>query len=106
MKELVNRRIWHKELGLCYFCSVCGSYKPEKDFYKNAKTKWGVQSICKIHSTRKEKDNTEDDNHLKFTRITEEDFLNARKLLNSIGYITSGTTSVYEQFMNKYNLKP
>ena len=52
MKEFLNRRIWDKENGLSYFCSICGQYKPEKDFYRYKRSKWGVEPRCKLHFTK------------------------------------------------------
>lgn len=105
MDEFVNRRIWDRELGLSYFCTICGCYKPEAEFYKSKRTKWGVETKCKIHFTKAEPDEVKGENaHLKFSRLTEKDFLGARKILNSLGYETSGGTSIHQQFLDKYKL--
>ena len=103
MKEFINRRIWDKEEGLSYFCSICGKYKPEKDFYKRKNSKWGVESRCKIHFTKKGKLEDKEGDHLKFNRLTEQDFIGARNLLQKLGYDT--TKDVHKQFKERHNLK-
>ena len=103
MKEFLNRRIWDKENGLSYFCSICGQYKPEKDFYRSKRSKWGVEPRCKLHFTKRDKDDDRQDSHLKFTRITEEDFIQARNLLQLLGYDTNKDIS--KQFKIKHKIK-
>lgn len=103
MKEFLNRRIWDKDKGVSYFCTVCGQYRPEADFYKSKRSKWGIETKCKRHYTKRDVDDDDNDSHLKFSRLTESDFKNARELLNKLGYDTS--KDVHEQFMNKYKLK-
>ena len=103
MKELLNRRIWDKEQGVSYFCTICGQYRPEKDFYKDKKNTWGKQTKCKRHYTKRDKDEDKDNSHLKFTRLNESDFVGARLLLQKLGYDT--TKDVSEQFNKKHKLK-
>jgi hypothetical protein len=105
MKEFINRRIWDKDHGLSYFCSVCGKYKPEKEFYKRKNSKWNVEPRCKLHYSKKGKEDEKENSHLKFTRLTEGDFIGARELLNIMGYNTTGSESVHEQFKKRHNLK-
>lgn len=102
MKEFINRRIWDKDAGLSYFCPICGKYKPEKEFYKRKSSKWGVERSCKIHFTKKGKDEDKGE-HLKFSRLTEDDFVGARQLLQKLGYDTG--KDIHTQFKNKHNLK-
>jgi hypothetical protein len=106
MDEFINRRIWDKENGLSYFCSICGKYKPEKDFYKSKRSMFGVETRCKLHFTKREKDSLPgEDSHLKFSRLTKKDFLGARDLLHLLGYDTNSDVSVHQQFLTKHNLK-
>jgi len=105
MKDLINRRIWDKNNGLSYFCSICGMYKPEKDFYNRKDSRWGKEPRCKIHFTKRDKDDNRKDSHLKLQRVTEQDFIGARILLQKLGYDTSGEISVHEQFKKRHNLK-
>lgn len=102
MKELLNRRIWDKEQGVSYFCTICGQYRPEKDFYKDAKNKWGKSSKCKRHYTKRDPDEDKENAHLKFSKVSEKDFVGARILLQKLGYDTS--KSVSEQFNKKHKL--
>jgi hypothetical protein len=103
MKEFINRRIWDKNDGVSYFCSICGKYKPEKEFYKSKKNKWGVETRCRLHFTKRDKDDDRNDHHLKLSRVTEKDFIGARELLQQLGYDT--TKDVHQQFKNKHKLK-
>ena len=102
MDEFLKRRIWDKEKGVSYFCTICGEYKPENMFYKNKKTTWGVETKCKDHYLKKDKIDPTND-HIKFTRLYDSDFEGAKKLLTDMGYDT--TKNVHDQFMKKYNLK-
>lgn len=103
MKEFQNRRIWDKDNGLSYFCNVCGKYKPEKEFYKRKSGNFRVDSKCKIHYTKREKGEDKDNSHLKFTRLSEKDYAEARNLLQKLSYDT--TKDVHEQFKKRHNLK-
>lgn len=103
MDEFVNRRIWDKELGLCYFCTICGQYRPDKMFYRSKRTAWGKDTRCKLHYTKKEKDDGTN-NHLKLAKVKEEDFIGARELLKKLGYDTSATHNpIHQQVIEKYN---
>lgn len=103
MEQFLNKRIWHKELGLCYFCPVCGKYKPEREFYNRKQGKWGKESRCKIHFTKNNKEEKTENDHIKFNKLTEQDFIGARKLLQRMGYDTS--KDVHEQFKKKWKIK-
>lgn len=105
MKEFINRRIWDKDKGLSYFCSTCGMYKPEKEFYNRKRSVWGKEPRCKIHFTKRDKDEDPSDVHLKLQRVRESDFVGARLLLQKLGYKTTGDESVHEQFKKRHNLK-
>jgi len=100
MREFIDRRIWHKDFGLSYWCSICGEYKPESSFYKNNRTKWGVDRMCKEHYKRvkgQEKD------HLTFNNLTRKDVKSASILLQSLGYDI--TKNIHEQFLDKHKDK-
>lgn len=103
MRELINKRIWDKDHGVSYFCPICGKYKPEKEFYKRKNSKWGVESKCRIHFSKRDKDDKGENDHIKFSRLTEKDFVGARKLLQQLGYDT--TKDIHSQFKKKHNLK-
>lgn len=101
MKEYLDRRIWHKEHGVSYWCSICGEYKPESDFYKSKRTKWGVDRNCKEHYRLGKEDR--ETAYLQFNNFKKSDFVNALALLQSLGYDTS--KNVHEQFMERYKDK-
>lgn len=104
MKKYLNRRIWDVELGLCYFCTICGTYKPEKEFYKSKRTAWGKDTRCKLHFKNREKDDSKND-HLKLSKVKEEDFAGAKQLLQLLGYDTSDPNNpIHQQVINKYKL--
>jgi len=101
MREYLDSRIWHKEYGLSYWCPICGEYKPESEFYKNNRTKWGVDRNCKDHYKKVNKDKETD--YLKFNNIKQTDFDSAIRLLQSLGYDTK--ENVHQQFMEKHKNK-
>lgn len=104
MKEFLNRRIWDAERGLCYFCTICGTYRPEDEFYKSKRTAWGKDTRCKLHFRNRIKDEGGND-HLKLAKLKEEDFIGAKKLLKSLGYDTSDPDNpIHLQVANKYKL--
>jgi len=103
MKDFINRRIWDKDEGLSYFCTICGKYKPEKEFYNRKNSKFGKENRCKIHFTKRDRLEDREGQHLKFNRLTEQDFVEARNLLQKLGYDT--TKDVHKQFKERHNLK-
>lgn len=98
LEKYLSRRIITEE-GMSYFCRICGTYKPEKDFYKRKGSKWGVDYKCKIHSTKKEPDDDGSMNHLKLDPLTEQDFIESGKLLQRMGYDI--TKNIHEQFLKR-----
>ena len=97
--------MWRED-GIYYFCSLCGDYKLESEFYKSKNTNFGITYKCKIHykkSTQEEKDDTND--HLRLSPITDDDFAGAQRLLEILGYkFGSEQLPVWKQFSNKHNL--
>lgn len=102
MDERLNIRIW-TENGVSYFCTGCGEYRPEKDFYKSKKHKWGIDSKCKIHYRKKGENDDIDTRYLKLNRIKQSDFDEVKEFLQRIGYDT--TKNIHEQFLIKHNLQ-
>ena len=102
MDEYLKRRIWDKEKGVSYFCTICGEYKPESQFYKNKKTTWGIETRCKDHYIKKNKEDNSND-HIRFTRLYEKDFQGAKEILQRMGYDT--TRNIHQQFMEKHKHK-
>ena len=91
------------ETGWVYFRRQCGFYLPETQFYKSKEGKWGLDSRCKTHYTRKEEDDDPEMNYLKLNPITEDDFIGTQKILERLGYTFTGET-VNQQFLKKYKL--
>jgi hypothetical protein len=101
-EQYLSRRIM-TENGWEFFCSHCGCFKSENDFYKSNKTKWGIDNKCKIHYSRKDPDDDGEMNYLKLGPIKESDFIEVQKFLSRIGYkFGPDEKSVHEQFMDKY----
>lgn len=102
-EKQLSRRVLTED-GWSFFCRICGEYKPESDFYKSTKTKWGIDVKCKLHYTRKNNDDDGEMNYLKLNPIKESDFVETQKLLEKLGYEFNGEESVHQQFMKKHNL--
>jgi hypothetical protein len=86
-----------------FFCRICGAFKSENDFYKSKKTKWGIDTKCKEHYTRKEPDDDGEMDYLKLNSITEQDFIDTQILLQKMGYkFGPNEKSVHEQFMDRH----
>jgi len=99
LDKYLSRRIITED-GMSYFCRICGTYKPENDFYKRKGSKWGVDYKCKIHSTKKEPDDDGSMDYLKLDPLTEEDFIQTGKLLERMGYDIS--KNIHQQFLERY----
>jgi hypothetical protein len=100
----LSRRMLGDNGGWVYFCRVCGVYLPENEFYKSKNTKWGLDSRCKLHHSRKDEDDDGEMNYLKLNPITEDDFIGTQQILERLGYTFTGET-VHNQFMKKYKLQ-
>jgi hypothetical protein len=103
LKKYLSRRIL-KEEGWCFFCRICGTYLPEDQFYKSSQSKWGVDTKCKIHYTRKDKNDDSDCDHLKLDPLTENDFIQTQLMLERLGYKFNSEETIHEQFKKKYGL--
>lgn len=102
--EYLNRRMLTNE-GWVYFCRICGEYKPQQEFYNRKDTKFGIETRCKLHFTKKEKGDEGGDNHLKLAPLKKTDFVGAQKLLESLGYkFGAGEPTVHQQFLIKHNI--
>lgn len=103
-EQYLSRRMLGNDGGWVYFCRVCGLYLPESQFYKSKTTRWGLDSRCKIHHSRKDPADDGEMSYLKLNPITEDDFIGTQKILERMGYTFTGQT-VHEQFMNKHKLQ-
>lgn len=102
--EYLNRRML-TDGGWIYFCRICGEYKPQTEFYKRKDTKFGFDTRCKLHFTKRDKDDDGNDSHLKLAPLKKSDFIGAQRLLESLGYrFGKNELSVYQQFILKHNI--
>lgn len=99
-QQYLSRRMMG-ENGWTYFCRQCGTYLPEKDFYKRKDMPWGMDASCKIHSKDKSSPDPEMD-YLKLNALTEQDFIDTQNFLKKIGYCFGCGKTVHQQFMEKY----
>ena len=104
LEKYLSRRVLTPR-GWEFFCRICGDYQPESQFYKKKNSKWGIAYSCKIHSTRKEKNDTGEMDYLKFDPLTESDFIGAKKLLQALGYDTNSDTPIHQQFSIRMGLQ-
>jgi hypothetical protein len=104
-EKQLSRRILSED-GWMFFCRICGKYQPETDFYKKKDSKWGIDSKCKLHYQRNNKEDEDKSmEHLKLDPIKEEDFKNVQELLELMGYTFNGKKTIHEQFVEKNKLK-
>ena len=93
------------EDGWVYFCRICGDYKPESEFYKRKKHPFKTDSRCKLHYSKKDKDDDGDMNYIKFLPLKEDDFIQTQIVLELLGYkIGKDEDPVHIQFNKKHNL--
>lgn len=103
LEKYQSRRIL-TDKGWMFFCRICGDYQPESQFYKKKGSKWGLAHSCKIHSTRKGKDD-KDMEHIKFDPLTESDFIESKKLLQRLGYDIHSDVPIHVQFSARMEVK-
>lgn len=102
LDKYLNRRIW-TDGGIMYFCRICGKYLPQDQFYKRKDSKWGLDSKCKLHYKKMEKEDDDAEmDYLKLSPLKESDFIHATELLQLLGYDT--TKNIHEQFKKRNNL--
>ena len=103
-EKYLSRRMW-TDNGVVYFCRICGEYLPEGNFYRKNDTPFKIDSRCKLHYSKKEKDDDGSMDYLKLNALTERDFMNTQKVLERMGYkFGNEQPSVHEQFMVKFKL--
>jgi len=103
-EKYLSRRMWTED-GIVYFCRICGTYLPEDQFFRKNDTPFKVDSRCKIHYSKKEKDDDGDMDYFKLNSLTENDFINTQITLEKMGYkFGEGQPTVHQQFLTKYKL--
>lgn len=100
----LNRRMWRDD-GIYYFCRICGQYKHEDTFYKSKRTLWGLDTKCKIHYTKKDKDDDGEMDYLKLAPLKDEDFEDTQRFLERLGYkFGAEHPPVHIQFNQRHNI--
>ena len=94
------------ENGWIYFCTVCGDYKPEEEFYNSKSNPFGLTYKCKIHYKKDSNIPDPSMDYLKLNPLTDKDFEDTQIVLEGLGY-TFGPDQlpVWRQFEIKHNLK-
>jgi hypothetical protein len=103
--DFTKRRLWLED-GVYYFCTLCGDYKLETEFYKSKHTPFGITYKCKEHykKSQEPKDNSMD--YLKLNPVSQQDLEETKLLLSRLGYKTEpGSQPIWQQFNTKHNLK-
>jgi len=101
----LNRRMM-TETGWVYFCRICGTYLPEKNFYKSKSGPFGFDRKCKIHYTTRETDDDGEMDYLKLNPLRDEDFIDVQRLLETLGYsFQEDAPPVHIQFNKRHNIK-
>ena len=80
------KRRMQREDGIYYFCRICGDYLHESNFYKSNKGFFKIDTKCKIHYTKKDKDDDGEMDYLKLNPLKDNDFEGAQRLLERLGY--------------------
>ena len=92
--------------GWIYFCRICGEYKPEDNFYKSKTGPFKIDTRCKIHYEKKNKEESNEMDYLKLNPLSDNDFEGAQRLLETLGYkFGMEHPPIYEQFNTKHNIK-
>lgn len=101
-EQHLSRRVL-TENGWEFFCRICGEYKPEHEFYNSNKTKWGIDTKCKMHYGKKDEDDDGEMDYLKLNPIKESDFIEVQTILEKMGYkFGPDEPTVHEQFMERH----
>jgi hypothetical protein len=102
--SFTSRRLWLED-GVYYFCTLCGDYKNEGEFYKSKNTPFGITYKCKEHYKKTNEPHDPSMDYLKLSPITETDMEQTKQLLKVLGYkVEPGSLPIWVQFNNKHNL--
>lgn len=103
-EQYLKRRMWTSE-GLVYFCRICGQYKLETEFYQSKTGPFRIDTKCKMHYQKKDKDDNGEMDYLKLNPLTEKDFIETQMFLERLGYhFGPESEPVFKQFNKKHNL--
>ena len=108
-KEQINfnlRRRMLTDEGWKYFCRNCGTYLPETNFYKSKTGPFKISTQCKIHYSKKTKDDSDEMDYLKLDPLQDEDFQETQMMLERLGYkFGIDEPPVHIQFNTRHNIK-
>jgi len=110
-KEQINFNLRRRMLtddGWIYFCRNCGTYLSENNFYKSKTGPFKISTQCKLHYSKKDKDESNDIDmeYLKLDPIQDEDFQGVQRLLETLGYqFGVDIPPVHIQFNTRHNIK-
>jgi hypothetical protein len=98
------RRIMTKD-GWIYYCRKCGVYKPESEFNKRRRARFGVNYFCREHKPETKSDHDPKMDYLKLQSVKQSDYYQRDELLRNLGYeVGEGHPPVWFQFNKRYNL--
>lgn len=101
----LKRRILTDE-GWTYFCRICGTYKPQEDFYTRKTGNFRIDSRCKEHYTRKTDNDDPSMDYLKLDPLKENHFHQTQTVLQNLGYrFGPNEEPIFIQFKKKHNLE-
>jgi hypothetical protein len=107
--EQINSNLRRRMLtdeGWEYFCRNCGTYLPETNFYKSKTGPFKISTQCKLHYSKKTKDETDEMDYLKLDPLQDNDFYGTQDLLERLGYkFGVDVPPVWIQFNTKHNIK-
>jgi len=105
IEKNLKRRMWRED-GIYYFCRICGDYLHESNFYKSNKGFFKIDTKCKLHYTKKDKDDDGEMDYLKLNPLTDDDFKGAQRLLEQLGYkFDMDSPPVHIQFNQRHKNK-
>lgn len=105
MDQFIKRRYMDSNGNWNLFCTMCGTYLPEDNFYNSKDTPWGKTHKCKKHYKESKEPKDEEMDYIRLSPIKESDFEGVERLLKMLGYkIGPDELPVYRQFEIKHNL--
>lgn len=105
MDGFLKRRML-TEAGWVYFCTSCGEYKLEKEFYKSKTNPFGLTYKCRVHYQKDDIVNDPSTNYLKLNPLSDKDFQETELILTNMGFkFGPDELPVWKQFNIKHNLK-
>ena len=108
-KEQINfnlRRRMLTDEGWKYFCRNCGTYLLENNFYKSKTGPFKISTQCKLHYSKKDKEESNEMDYLKLDPLQDSDFYGTQDLLETLGYkFGVEHPPIHIQFNTRHNIK-